>query len=81
VKIDKSLVDGVAGLTRAAARIAEIIEMAHARDLAVVAEAVEYPEQAEALRELHCDFGQGYYFGRPLPAESLVGPGRVLPEL
>jgi EAL domain-containing protein (putative c-di-GMP-specific phosphodiesterase class I) len=33
---------------------------------------VETAEQLATLRELGCDIGQGYYFGRPLPAEVLA---------
>jgi EAL domain-containing protein (putative c-di-GMP-specific phosphodiesterase class I) len=33
---------------------------------------VETAEQLGRLRELGCDIGQGYYFGRPLPADALA---------
>jgi len=36
-----------------------------------VAEGVELIEQADRLRALQCDIGQGYLFSRPLPSEAL----------
>jgi EAL domain-containing protein (putative c-di-GMP-specific phosphodiesterase class I) len=35
-----------------------------------VAEGIETPEQAEVLRELGCDIGQGFLFAKPLPVEE-----------
>ena len=39
--------------------------------VSVVAEGVERPEQADILREMGCNLGQGYYFSRPLPPEDV----------
>jgi EAL domain-containing protein (putative c-di-GMP-specific phosphodiesterase class I) len=38
----------------------------------VVAEGVETAEELERLRSLGCDFGQGYYWRRPCPAEEAM---------
>ncbi len=46
-----------------------LVRLAHALELWVTAEAVETGVQAERLRALRCDTGQGRYFGAP-------GPGR-----
>lgn len=80
VKIDKSLIDGLAGPGRAIAQIRSIIDMAHASDLVVVAEGIEHQAQAAILADLGCDFGQGYLFGRPAPPEqtSQADPGRLV---
>jgi EAL domain-containing protein (putative c-di-GMP-specific phosphodiesterase class I) len=43
-----------------------ILRLAAALDLAVVAEGIERPEQANVLRRLECALGQGYHFARPL---------------
>jgi EAL domain-containing protein (putative c-di-GMP-specific phosphodiesterase class I) len=48
-----------------------IIAMAHRRDLAVIAECVETPEQRDFLVEAGCDFAQGFWFHRPLPLPEL----------
>ncbi len=46
------------------------INLAHDLDLNVVAEGIELPEQLEVLKSLNCDFGQGYFWAKPLEAEA-----------
>ncbi len=48
-----------------------IVSMGRALRLTVIAEGVEEPFQLERLRKLRCSRAQGYYLGRPLPAEEL----------
>jgi diguanylate cyclase (GGDEF)-like protein len=50
-----------------------ILELGHSLRLESIAEAVETPDQANRLRELHCPLAQGYHFSRPLPADALDG--------
>jgi EAL domain-containing protein (putative c-di-GMP-specific phosphodiesterase class I) len=46
----------------------------------VLAEGIETAEQLARLKQLGCDDGQGFYFGRPAPAENLdLAELRVLP--
>jgi EAL domain-containing protein (putative c-di-GMP-specific phosphodiesterase class I) len=70
VKIDKSFVDGVAadGVESAIAR--SIIDLGRAMRIETVAEGIEADEQAETLRTLGCEFGQGFFFARPLDASA-----------
>ncbi|TNH26773.1 EAL domain-containing protein [Micromonospora orduensis] len=49
-----------------------LVRLAHALELWVTAEAVETGVQAERLRALRCDTGQGRYFGAPAPAEVIT---------
>jgi len=48
-----------------------IVQLAHLLGLVAVAEGVETPEQLEALLEIGCDLGQGYYWSPPLPADDM----------
>jgi EAL domain-containing protein (putative c-di-GMP-specific phosphodiesterase class I) len=50
-----------------------LITLSHNLDLTVTAEGIETPVQAELLRTIGCDLGQGYHLGRPVPAEQLTG--------
>ncbi|MGK5445140.1 putative bifunctional diguanylate cyclase/phosphodiesterase [Micromonospora sp. URMC 105] len=49
-----------------------LVRLAHALELSVTAEAVETGAQAERLRSLRCDTGQGRWFGPPMPAEEIT---------
>ena len=51
--------------------------LAHTLGVAAVAEGVENADQVRRLRELGCDFGQGYHFGRPLPPDDLAARLRL----
>lgn len=72
VKIDRSFVSelGVGGGRGAVVRA--VIGMAHALDIAVVAEGIDDPSQIEALRALGCDLGQGAALSPLLPAAELA---------
>ncbi|KAB1911188.1 bifunctional diguanylate cyclase/phosphodiesterase [Micromonospora sp. AMSO31t] len=48
-----------------------LVRLAHALELWVTAEAVETEKQAERLRSLRCDTGQGRWFGAPMPAADI----------
>ena len=48
-----------------------IVELAHTLGLEVIAEGVESEGQATLLREIGCDFAQGYHFARPLPPDEI----------
>ena len=50
-----------------------IVAMGESLGLVLIPEGIEEPEQAEALRALGCRLGQGFLFGRPVPAEELSG--------
>ncbi|HXA30515.1 MAG TPA: EAL domain-containing protein [Candidatus Angelobacter sp.] len=71
IKIDKSFVDGIARGSEEAAVARAVIELGRTLNIDTVAEGVEGAHQLEELRSLRCDYGQGYHFSRPLPADAL----------
>ena len=72
LKIDKSFVDGVATEPTASALVDAMIRIGKTLRLETVAEGVEKADQAERLRTLQCDLGQGYLFARPLPSDTIT---------
>jgi EAL domain-containing protein (putative c-di-GMP-specific phosphodiesterase class I) len=70
LKIAKSFVDGLARGGREASFVRMIIELARTLGVSVVAEGIETQEQAAALLSLECDYGQGFYLGRPRPVSN-----------
>jgi diguanylate cyclase (GGDEF)-like protein len=67
IKLDRAFVAGSGEW----AIINAVREMASSLDLLVVAEGIEEPEQAERVEAIGCDFGQGWLYARPVPAEAL----------
>lgn len=72
LKVDRSFVAGLTTNPRDAALVAAVIGLAHEFGMTCVAEGVETAEQLERLRYLGCDLAQGYFLGRPVPAEELT---------
>jgi EAL domain-containing protein (putative c-di-GMP-specific phosphodiesterase class I) len=70
LKIDRSFIrrKGLDG--RPAEIVQAIVALAHHLSLEVVAEGVETAEQFVRLRALGCEYGQGYFFARPLDREE-----------
>jgi subtilisin family serine protease len=77
LKIDRDFVAGLLTDQEDSAIVAAIINLAHTLGVAAVAEGVENADQVRRLRELGCDFGQGYHFGRPLPPDDLAARLRL----
>jgi diguanylate cyclase (GGDEF)-like protein len=72
LKIDQSFVRDIPGDQSDAEIAATIIAMARNLNLKVLAEGVETEEQLQFLKRRGCDFYQGYFFSRPIPAEDFV---------
>ncbi len=75
LKIDRSFVSGM-GISETNLEIIQaIVTLAHQLGMAVITEGVETKEQLAQLRNLQCEYAQGYFFSRPLDskvAEELI---------
>jgi diguanylate cyclase (GGDEF)-like protein len=70
LKIDQSFVRGLTADSSDRALCEAMIVMAHKLGMTVIAEGIETVEQRDLLRNARCDYGQGYLFFRPVPAEQ-----------
>jgi diguanylate cyclase (GGDEF)-like protein len=75
LKIAKPFVAGLPDGHVDKAFVQTIVHLAHSLELGVVAEGIESGSQAQAVADLGCSLGQGYYFGEPL---SQIGVTRYL---
>ena len=81
LKIDRSFTRNLAPDSSDMALSDAIIVMAHKLGLRVIAEGVETPEQRDLLAAAGCDYGQGYLFAKPMPAEQFDALLKAQPPL
>ena len=70
LKIDRSFIGRMANGDENSEIVRTICTLANNLGMEVVAEGVETREQLEQLRSLKCEYGQGFFFSRPLDAED-----------
>ncbi|HEX2380830.1 MAG TPA: EAL domain-containing protein [Methyloceanibacter sp.] len=72
IKVDRSLVRG-SGLDGSSPLILRsVVALAHELGKEVVAEGVETQADAAYLRSIGCEYGQGYYYGEPMPPKDVA---------
>lgn len=69
LKIDRAFVTNLAANSNDMALCEAIVVMAHKLGLKVIAEGIETELQRDLLAAAGCDFGQGYYFSKPIAAD------------
>ncbi len=75
LKVDQSFVRRLFEHQKETAIVEVVVDLAHKLSMDVLAEGIETQEQLAKLRELGCEYGQGYLFAKPLPipeAEALL---------
>lgn len=71
LKIDKSFIDKICKDNKSRSIIECIIELSKKLNYNVIAEGVESLEQKELLKKMGCNYIQGYYYSKPLPASMI----------
>ncbi|MEC4803237.1 MAG: EAL domain-containing protein [Jaaginema sp. PMC 1079.18] len=69
LKIDRSFTQKMSQNAKSLDIVKTILLLARSLNLEAIAEGVETPEDVKLLQSLDCEFGQGYYFARPLPPD------------
>ena len=70
LKIDRAFVSRMGSGSSHVEIVQTIVTLAHALEMDVVAEGVETPLQRKKLKDLGCEFGQGYLFAKPVDRET-----------
>jgi PAS domain S-box-containing protein len=82
LKIDRSFVMRLPAAAESVAIVRAILTLARSLQIGVVAEGVETARQAEVLLSMGCEFGQGFWYSRPVDLATLreLLAGRILPR-
>jgi EAL domain-containing protein (putative c-di-GMP-specific phosphodiesterase class I) len=76
LKIDRSFVQNLSSNPENLAIVRTIMSLARNLGMQVVAEGAETADEIEQLKALECDFGQGYFFSKPVDSEQANNPLR-----
>jgi diguanylate cyclase (GGDEF)-like protein/PAS domain S-box-containing protein len=71
LKVAKPFVDDLAKDSDEAALANGIVQLGRTLHLQVIAEGIETRDQADLLRDMHCDMGQGFHFAKPMDPPAL----------
>lgn len=80
IKLDRSLIDGIAGSPRKQTIVGGVIALSKRLGLEIVAEGIETEADATRLAAMGCDIGQGFLYSRAAPAAALMGTGETQPS-
>lgn len=69
IKIDKSFISKITDDCTQRAIVKAILDLAVALNMQVIAEGIETEQQRDLLLEMGCQYGQGYWFGKPVTAD------------
>lgn len=72
LKIDRSFIHDITEDIKNRELINAAIAMAYSLKIKVVAEGIETQEQPSYLKQLGCDYGQGYFFSKPVTVEKIT---------
>jgi EAL domain-containing protein (putative c-di-GMP-specific phosphodiesterase class I) len=71
LKLDRSFITDIESDNIAFEIVSAVIRIAKSKKIETIAEGIENRNQEEILRKAGCDYGQGYLYGKPMPASKL----------
>lgn len=71
LKLDRSFIKPLETDMVSREIVSAVIRIAKAKGIEIIAEGIENASQADILRESGCNYGQGYFFAKPLPATDM----------
>ncbi|EAQ29970.1 hypothetical protein NAP1_04320 [Erythrobacter sp. NAP1] len=77
IKLDKIMVDGIPGDTKALAVLRAIMALAKALDLAIYAEGIESDVQRATIKAEGCDYWQGFLRAQPMKSDDVIALSRT----
>ena len=80
VKIDKSFIDHVVSKENTASLVKTMIQMGKSLDFKIIAEGIENIEQTNFLKENECEYGQGYFFSKPVAPNEIIRLSKLNPQ-
>lgn len=80
LKIDRTFVRDIDSNRKSLDVVRAIVSLARTFNLKIVGEGIEDGSQIEALAAIGCDYGQGYFFSKPVPVSAAHDFIRTLPK-
>ncbi|MES9967275.1 MAG: EAL domain-containing protein, partial [Sedimenticola sp.] len=71
LKIDRSFITNLTSDPEDLTIVQVVVGLAKNMGIKVIAEGVETADQLELLKQMECDYVQGYYFAKPLPSDEM----------
>ena len=71
LKVDRSFVSNMSRAAKNIEIVSTIVMLAHKLGMDVVAEGIETPEEKDILKALKCEYGQGYFFSKPISGAAV----------
>lgn len=72
LKLDRSFITNIQNDNIAYEIVSAVIRIARSKKIETIAEGIENPQQEAILRQAECDLGQGYLYGKPMPAAEMT---------
>lgn len=80
LKIDRSFIQRIENINQTYKIIDVIVDLAHNLGMTITAEGIETHTQLEYLKNINCEYGQGYYFSEPLDVLASTQMGLMIGE-